>query len=106
MLIVASNIGTILSATLVNDHPVALIALSARIRHLLLAVAAGIDPLPYFLSASSGSLSRRSPSTCSAAGTATSGLRWLERQAGGHARRRSAGSSRLFDAASRSRSWS
>ena len=49
VLIVASNIGTILSATLVNDHPVALIALSARIRHLLLTVAAGIDPLPYFL---------------------------------------------------------
>ena len=49
VLIVASNVGTILSATLVNDHPVALIALSARIRHLLLAVAAGIDPVPYFL---------------------------------------------------------
>ena len=45
VLVVASNVGTILSATLVNDHPVALIALSARIRHLLLAVAAGINPV-------------------------------------------------------------
>ena len=48
-LIVASNVGTILSASLVRDHPVALLALSARNRHLLLTVAAGIGAVPYVL---------------------------------------------------------
>ena len=39
--------GTILSANLVKDHPAALLALSARNRHLLLTVAAGIGVVPY-----------------------------------------------------------
>src|SRR5437763_12556131 len=46
-LIVASNVGTILSASLAKDHPLTLLALSARNRHLLLAVAAGIGAVPY-----------------------------------------------------------
>ena len=46
-LLVVANVGTILSANLAKDHPVTLLALSARNRHLLLAVAAGIGAVPY-----------------------------------------------------------
>jgi membrane protein DedA with SNARE-associated domain len=83
VLIVASNIGTILSATLVNDHPVALIALSARIRHLLLAVAAGIDPLPYFLVGFARLMVPAAAFYLLGRWYGDAGLRWLEKQAGG-----------------------
>ena len=49
ILVVMANVGTALAPTLVNHHPVWLITLDARNRHLLLVVAADIDPLPYFL---------------------------------------------------------
>lgn len=49
ILIVMANVGTALAPTLVNNHPVWLIMLDSRNRHLLLVVAAGIDPLPFFV---------------------------------------------------------
>lgn len=49
ILVIAANVGTALAPTLVVNNPVLLIALDARIRHLLLVVAAGIGPLPFFL---------------------------------------------------------
>jgi membrane protein DedA with SNARE-associated domain len=49
ILVVMANVGTALAPTLVNHHPVLLITLDARNRHLLLVVAAGIDAAPFFL---------------------------------------------------------
>jgi membrane protein DedA with SNARE-associated domain len=47
-LIVASMVGSALAPTLITEHPVWLLLLDARIRHVLL-VATKIDPLPYYL---------------------------------------------------------
>jgi membrane protein DedA with SNARE-associated domain len=47
-LVVASMVGSALAPTLVNEHPVWLLALDARIRHVLL-LATRVDPLPYYL---------------------------------------------------------
>ena len=49
ILVVMANVGTALAPTLVNHHPVLLITLDARNRHLLFVVAAGIDAAPFFL---------------------------------------------------------
>jgi len=49
ILVVMANVGTALAPPLVNNHPVWLITLDSRSRHLLLVVAADIDPLPYFV---------------------------------------------------------
>ncbi len=48
ILLVMANVGTALAPTLVNHHPVVLITLDARNRHLLLVVAAGIAAAPFF----------------------------------------------------------
>jgi membrane protein DedA with SNARE-associated domain len=82
-LIVASNVGTILSATLVRDHPVALLALSARNRHLLLTVAAGIGALPYVLVGFARLVAPAVAFYLLGRWYGDRGLRWLERQAGG-----------------------
>ncbi len=82
-LVVASNVGTVLAATLVSDHPGVLLALSSRIRHLLLAVAAGIDPGAYF---GIGFVRLALPAVAFyllGLWYGEAGLRWLERQAGG-----------------------
>jgi membrane protein DedA with SNARE-associated domain len=82
-LLVASNVGTILSATLVRDHPVALLALSARNRHLLLTVAAGIGAVPYVLVSFARLVAPAVAFFLLGLWYGDRGLRWLERQAGG-----------------------
>src|SRR5437763_4882996 len=82
-LIVASNVGTILSASLARDHPTALLALSARNRHLLLAVAAGIGALPYTAISFARLLVPAVAFFLLGSWYGDRGLRWLERQAGG-----------------------
>jgi membrane protein DedA with SNARE-associated domain len=82
-LLVASNVGTILSATLVRDHPVALLALSARNRHLLLTVAAGIGAVPYGLVSFARLVAPAVAFFLLGLWYGDRGLRWLERQAGG-----------------------
>jgi membrane protein DedA with SNARE-associated domain len=47
-LVVASNVGSALAPSLVNDHPLTLLALDARNRHLVL-VANSVDAVPYFV---------------------------------------------------------
>ena len=48
VLVVANNIGSILAPRMVNRNPELLIALSARIRHLLFVVPAGINEFAYW----------------------------------------------------------
>ena len=83
ILLVMANVGTILSANLVVDHPVWLLAMSARNRHLLLTVAAGIDPVPYALVSFVRLLVPTVAFFLLGKWYGDHGLRWLERQAGG-----------------------
>jgi membrane protein DedA with SNARE-associated domain len=48
VLVIASMVGSALAPTLITEHPVWLLVLDARIRHVLL-VATKIDPIPYYL---------------------------------------------------------
>jgi membrane protein DedA with SNARE-associated domain len=80
---VLSYAGTILSARLVNDHPLALIALDARLRHLLLSVAAGVDPLPYFIVGLLRLVAADPVFYLLGYWYGDAGLRWMERKAGG-----------------------
>src|SRR3954454_11838717 len=82
-LVVASNVGTILAANLAKDHPLALLALSARNRHLLLAVAAGIGAVPYAAVSAVRLLIPAVAFFLLGTWYGDRGLRWLERQAGG-----------------------
>jgi len=81
--VVASNIGTILSARLVADHPAVLIALDARLRHLLLAVAADIDPSAYFVIGFLRLIASDPLFYLLGHWYGDAGLRWMERKAGG-----------------------
>ena len=47
-LVVASNVGSALAPTLVTEHPLWLLSLDARSRHLVL-VSARVDAVPYYL---------------------------------------------------------
>jgi hypothetical protein len=49
VLVTATNVGSIMAPTLVTRSPELLLALSSRIRHLLFAVPAGINPVAYSL---------------------------------------------------------
>jgi membrane protein DedA with SNARE-associated domain len=82
-LLVMANVGTILSANLAKDHPITLLALSARNRHLLLAVAAGIGVIPYVVVSFLRLLAPAIVFFLLGSWYGDRGLRWLERQAGG-----------------------
>jgi membrane protein DedA with SNARE-associated domain len=83
VLFTLAQVGTILSPTLVNTHPALLLAMSSRNRHLLFAVGAGIDPLVYALVASLRLTAAAVPFFLLGRWYGDSGLRWLEKQAGG-----------------------
>jgi len=83
VLLVMSNVGTILSASLAKDHPLTLLALSARNRHLLLAVAAGVGAVPYVLVSFLRLVTPAIVFFLLGTWYGDRGLRWLERQAGG-----------------------
>jgi membrane protein DedA with SNARE-associated domain len=83
VLVAAANVGTILSPSLARNHPAVLLALSSRNRHLLLVVAAGISPLAYGMVGLLRLLAPVAPLYLLGLGYGDSGLRWLERQAGG-----------------------
>ncbi len=83
MLVVLTNIGSISAPSLVKEQPGLVLALSSRIRHLLFAVPAGIDPvayaiIPVFRLGAAAAL-------CFTLGFlyGDHGMRWLERQLGG-----------------------
>jgi hypothetical protein len=82
-LVVASNVGTILSAHLAQDQPATLLALSARNRHLLLAVAAGIGLVPYTVISFVRLLVPAVAFYMLGTDYGDRGLAWLERQSGG-----------------------
>ena len=46
-LVVAANVGTVVSPSLQKSHPAVLLALSSRIRHLLMAIGNDISPAAY-----------------------------------------------------------
>jgi hypothetical protein len=83
VLLVAANVGSIMMPTLVKKAPVLLLLLSSRNRHLLLTVGAGIDAVPYFVVASLRLSAAAIPFYLLGRWYGDSGLRWLERQAGG-----------------------
>ncbi|HRE02407.1 MAG TPA: hypothetical protein PLV68_13975, partial [Ilumatobacteraceae bacterium] len=47
LLVVCTQVGAVLAPTLFDRSPALLLALSSRMRHLLLAVPAGINPVAY-----------------------------------------------------------
>jgi hypothetical protein len=49
VLVICTNVGSIMAPTIVKRSPELLLALSSRIRHLLLSVPAGISPIGYSL---------------------------------------------------------
>jgi membrane protein DedA with SNARE-associated domain len=83
VLVVAANIGSILAPSLVNDQPTLLLALSARMRHLLLAVAANIGAPAYWLVG--GARLAVAGAVCFLLGRhfGDRGLSWIERQTNG-----------------------
>jgi membrane protein DedA with SNARE-associated domain len=83
VLVVAANIGSILAPSLVNDQPTLLLALSARMRHLLLTVAADIDAVAYW--AVGGVRLAVAGAVCYLLGRhfGERGLSWIERQTNG-----------------------
>lgn len=82
-LVIASNVGSILAPSMVNDQPTLLLALSARNRHLLLTVAADINAVAYWLVG--GARLAVAGAVCFLLGRhfGERGLAWIERQTNG-----------------------
>lgn len=76
-------LGTIFFAALVNDAPAGLLVLSSRNRHLLLAVPAGISAVAFFTIAFVRLTFPAVPYYVLGRRYGDTGLRWLEREAGG-----------------------
>ena len=80
---VLSYAGTILSARLISTHPLLLIALDARLRHLLLAVAADVDIVPFFIVGLTRLVIADPIFYLLGYWYGDAGLRWMEQKAGG-----------------------
>jgi membrane protein DedA with SNARE-associated domain len=82
-MVIAANLGSVLAPTLVNDQPALLLALSSRNRHLLLTVAADINPIAYWLIGAARLMVAAWVSYLLGQNFGERGLSWIERQSNG-----------------------
>ena len=82
ILVTATNVGSIMAPTLVSRSPELLIALSSRIRHLLFAVPAGINPVAYSLIGFARLSAAGFLCFTLGHGYGSRGMLWIERQLG------------------------
>lgn len=81
--VVVGYAGTVLSPTLLVHHPVWLLALDSRLRHLLLTAGGGIDPAPFFAVGFVRLLLPDPLYFLLGWWYGDAGLRWIEKKAGG-----------------------
>lgn len=82
VLITATNVGSIMAPTIVKSSPELLLALSSRIRHLLFAVPAGINPVAYSVIGFSRLAVAAALCFALGHGYGARGMMWMERQLG------------------------
>jgi hypothetical protein len=82
VLVTATNIGSIMAPTLVKRSPELLLALSSRIRHLLFAVPAGVNPVAYSVIGFTRIALAGALCYTLGHGYGGRGMRWIERQFG------------------------
>jgi len=82
VLITATNVGSIMAPTLVKRSPELLLALSSRIRHLLFAVPAGINPVAYSVIGFTRLALAATLCFALGHGYGARGMMWIERQLG------------------------
>lgn len=82
VLITATNVGSIMAPTIVKSSPELLLALSSRIRHLLFAVPAGINPVAYSVIGFTRLALAASLCFALGHGYGARGMMWMERQLG------------------------
>ncbi len=80
VLVTATNVGSIMAPTIVQRSPELLLALSSRIRHLLFAVPAGINPISYSVIGFTRLFAAGALCYALGHGYGNRGMRWVERQ--------------------------
>ncbi|MGD9704496.1 MAG: hypothetical protein AB7Q42_19100 [Acidimicrobiia bacterium] len=80
VLVTATQVGSIMAPTIVKGSPELLLALSSRIRHLLFAVPAGINPVSYSLIGFGRLFAAGALCFALGHGYGVRGMAWVERQ--------------------------